>query len=433
MSPMMVGGLSFLLLLMLLGLGIPVAFAMAMVGFISFWVISGIEPGLGLCSLVPFSSVAHYTFTVMPMFVLLGNFAFRAGFGKDIYWTARQWVGRAPGGLAIATIYGCAAFGAASGSSIAAAATIGRMSVPEMEKYGYDRKLAAGSVAAGGPLAAMIPPSILMVIYGMCTETSIGKLLVAGFLPGIMAATLMSLSIFVRAWRNPELGRSVLGITWKDRFASVRGIWGILLIALAVMGSIYTGLATPTEAGAFGAFAALIIGVVSGRLNVKGIWGSLLDTTKTVAMIFCIVMGAFMFNYQFAVSRLPFIAADYIAALPYSPIVILLAIMLLYIILGAFLDTAAMLFLTLPLIFPIVTALGFNSIWFGILIVQNCEIGMITPPFGLTLFATKSVIPGMSTTDIIRGAMPFLLPLMVQLALLIAFPQIALFLPSLMK
>jgi tripartite ATP-independent transporter DctM subunit len=425
--------LSFVALLLLLTVGIPIAFAMAIIGFLSFWLISGPDAALGMLGIVPFASIAQYTFTVMPMFVLMGELVFHAGFGKDVYWVARQWLGRLPGGLAIATVFGCAIFGAASGSSIAATVTVGKIAAPEMEKFGYNRRLAAGSICAGGPLDAMIPPSIVMVIYGVCTETSIGKLLIAGFLPGFLAAFIMGLQVILRVWRNPSLGMPVRGVSWKDRIVSIKGVWGVASAILGCIVTIYTGVCTPTEAGALGAFTVFIVGLATKRLNPRAIWQSLLGAMKVIGMIFAIVMGAFIFNYQFAVSGLPYAAAAFIDQLRFSPMVILAAIFLLYIVLGCFLDTAAMLFLTLPVIFPITQKLGFDPIWFGILTVQLCEIGMITPPFGLTLFATKSVMPHVSTTDIAIGAFPFLLCHFINLILLTIFPQISLFLPSLMK
>ena len=424
---------SFFALLMLLAVGIPIAFAMAIVGFFSFWLISGPTASLGMVGIVPFASIAQYTFTVMPMFVLMGELVFHAGFGRDVYWIARQWLGRLPGGLAIATVFGCAIFGAASGSSIAATVTVGKIAAPEMEKFGYNRRLAAGSICAGGPLDAMIPPSIVMVIYGVCTETSIGKLLIAGFLPGFLAAFIMGFQVILRVWHDPSLGMPVKGVTWKERFESLKGIWGVAVAISGCIITIYTGVCTPTEAGALGAFSVFVVGLITKRLSLGAIWGSLLGTMKVVGMIFGIVMGAFIFNYQFAVSGLPYAAANFIGQLNYPPMVILGVIFILYIILGCFLDTAAMLFLTLPVIFPITQKLGIDPIWFGILVVQLCEIGMITPPFGLTLFATKSVMPHVSTTDIAIGSFPFLLCHVINLILLTAFPQISLILPSFMK
>lgn len=432
MSPQLIGWLSFPALIALLLLGVPIALGMALVGFLSFWMIVSQGSALSMVGLTSYSAIAVYNFSVMPMFVLLGNFAFRSGFGEEIFRTMRQWFGRLPGGLAVATIFGCAGFGAASGSSIAASATIGRIAVPEMEKYGYDRKLAAGAVASGGPLASMIPPSNLMVLFGMITGTSIGRLLIAGFIPGIVSAILLSVSVLIRAWRNPSLGQGLKGITWNERIRSLRQVWGLLIIATAIMASIYTGIATPTEAGAFGAFVALLIGISTRKLSFKNALLALTDSVRTVSMLFFIVAGAFIFVYQFTVTRLPYMAADYIAALDIAPLGVLVVIMLLYIILGCFFDPAPTLFLTLPVIFPIIQSLGMDPVWFGILIVQNCEIGAVTPPMGITLFATRSVIPNMKTSEIVQGIVPFLIPMLTSLILLILFPQIALFLPTMM-
>lgn len=433
MSPALIGLLSVFALLLLIFFGMPVAFATALVGIAGIWIITGWQATASIISIIPWEKVTIYTLTVTPMFVVMGNLTFHSGFGRDAFQSARQWVGQFPGGLAQATVLGSAFFGAATGSTVAAAATMGRIAVPEMQRYGYSPALATGAVAAAGPLAAMIPPSIGMVLFGMVTEQSVGKLLIAGYIPGFLNALVFMGVIFLRCWRNPSLGDSMPAVSWKERLLAIRGLGGIFVLSLFVMGGIYTGVVTPTEAGALGAAGALLLGFATRRLNLRSLWASLLDTANTVGMIFATLIGAFLFNALFALTRLPQMSANFISALPVSPIGILIAIMVFYIILGTFMDPIAMLFLTMPTIFPIAVAMGWNPIWFGILFIHVYEIGMITPPFGLTLFATKAVVPDVSMEDIIRGIVPFLLADIVVLALFITFPDIILFLPNTMK
>jgi len=380
MDPALIGWLSIPALLLLFGLGMPVAYAMLVVGFVGYFIVAGPTRALANISVTPYSSVAVYTLSVIPLFVLMGNLAYRAGFGQDTFWAARQWVGRFRGGLAMATVLGCALFGAISGSSVANAVTFGKVAVPEMRAYGYSRRLAAAAVAAAGPLAAMIPPSILMVVYAMLTDQSVGKLLIAGYLPGFMTAGIFVVAIYLMTLRNPNLGPAVLGITWRDRISALKGVWSILLVALIVMAGIYTGIFTPTEAAGIGAAALLLAGVACRRLDLRGLWDALLDTAKVTGMIFAIVVGVFTFNFLIALTRLPNRAGEFINGMGLSPIMLLIAVMILYLILGCFMDTLAMVFLTMPVIFPIIVAQGINPIWFGILLVQNAEIGMITPP-----------------------------------------------------
>lgn len=432
MDPGLVGLLSFAILLILILLGMPVAFAMALLGIIGFWIIGGWPATVSMVGMIPWNKVTMYSFTVVPLFVLMGNLAFHAGFSRDVFDSARKWVGQFPGGLAQATVLGSAFFAAATGSTVAAAATMSKIAVPEMERYGYDRGLALASVAASGTIASMIPPSIAMVLYGMVTEQSIGKMLIAGIFPGILMAASYMTQIILRTWLNPSLGGAMPGVSWKERFIAIKGVVGIAFLFLVVMGGIYTGIVTPTEAGALGAAGALILGFATRRLSLRGLWESLLDTAKTIGMIFCICMGAFVYNALFAYSRIPDMGAEFISGLPVPPIGILIAIMIFYIILGTFMDGVAILFLTMPTIFPITVAMGWNPIWFGILFIHVYEVGMITPPFGITLFATKSAIPTASMEEMIRGIVPFLVADMVSLALLISFPAIALFLPSVM-
>jgi C4-dicarboxylate transporter DctM subunit len=433
MDPSIIGVYAFILLLLMMAFGLPVAFAMAIIGFLGYWVIDSFQHALNMMGFLPWEKVTNYTFTVVPLFVLMGNVAFHSRFGKEVYETGRNWVGHFPGGLAQATVVGNAFFGAATGSTIAAAATMAKIAVPEMRKYKYQDGLAISSVAASGTMASMIPPSIAMALYGMINEQSISKMLIAGIFPGILMAISYLTQIYLRCYLKPEIGPAMPRASWKMRFNSLKGVAGIGIIFLIVMGSIYTGLCTPTEAGSLGAIGAILLGFFLKRLTIRTLAESLLDAAKTIGMIYGIVIGAFIFNGMVAVSRIPDISADFIAGLPIPPLGTLIVILFFFLVLGTFMDGIAMMFLTMPTIYPIVVAMGWDPIWFGILFIHVYEMGMITPPFGLTLFATQAVITDASTKEIMYGRVPFIISDLCVLTLLISFPQIATFLPSLMK
>jgi tripartite ATP-independent transporter DctM subunit len=432
-DPTLAGFLGLFLFLALIFIGMHIAFAAALVGLVGLWVVAGSDPALTSVGILPHSITAKYVFTVLPLFIIMGHFAFFARFTQDVFWTGRQWVGWLPGGLASATVVGGAGFAAASGSSLAAAAVLTKVALPELEKFKYDPKLAAGSIAAVGTLAATIPPSALIVIYGIMTEQSIGKLLVAGFLPGFLTAALFVVQITLRAWRNPSLGPSVRGVTWRERMVSLKGVWGVVFLAGLVMGGIYSGIFTPTEAGAAGAAGALIIGVALRRLSRGNLGQALLDTGRTTGMVFIIIVGILIFVRFLAITRVPYDIGEFLAGLPVPPVVILIGILLLYLVLGAFMDAIGMLLLTLPIIFPLSQSLGFDPIWFGILVVIMCEIGLLTPPVGLNIYVVKGVAPHIPLEDMFRGVIPFVLTMFVVIALLVAFPQIVLFLPNTMR
>ncbi|MBI2832610.1 MAG: TRAP transporter large permease [Chloroflexi bacterium] len=417
-------------LFVLLLLGVPIAFALALIAFIGYMAISGAEPALSMTGMILYSKLSSYTLAVVPLFVLMGHFTYFTGFVADIFKTARLWVAHVPGGLAQSTVVAAAAFGAACGSSIAACATLSRIAVPEMVEAGVDRRLAYGTVAASATLAVMIPPSILMVIYGLIAEQSIGKLLIAGILPGIVAAANYMIMIYIRAKRNPHLAPVVKGVPWKERIVSLRGTWGIAAIALVVMGGIYTGIFTPTEAGGVGAFAVFVMAIARRRLGRTNLRTALMETGKTVGMIYLIVGTALFFGYFLSIGRTPVILSEFLLGLQVHPLVVLIGIMLMYVVLGCFLDMLAIMFITLPIILPAINGLGFDPIWFGVLIIQTGEIALVTPPFGLNLFAMKSVLPDVDLGDIITGYWPFFIVDLITLAIYVAFPQIALFLPQ---
>ena len=433
MSPELIGLIAFFGLLALILMGLPVGFGMILGGAAVFWAIGDWGPMLGMAGMIPFDKVTTYTFTCVPLFVFMGNLAFRAGLAKDMYHSARLWTAKLPGGLAQATCVANAFFGALSGSTIAATATFCKLAVPEMDKLGYNRRLSVGCVTAAGTFASIIPPSINVVLYGMITEQSIGKMLIAGILPGIVIAGCYMVLIWIRVKWNPRLaGVPLTGVTLKDAIRGSKLLWPVVLTFIVMLGGIYTGLFTPTEGGAIGAFVVFFLAVITKRFSWRLLWDCLFDTAMTMATLYIIVVGAFMFGAGMAISRLPSTVAGWVTELPYSPMVILMVILTVYIILGCIMDTTAMLFLTMPVIFPATVKLGFHPIWFGILIIHVFEIGMVSPPYGISLFTAKASLPDVPFSDIMIGVLPFLLADLVSMVILIVFPDIVTFLPDLL-
>ncbi len=413
-------------------LGTWIGFAAAFVGLIGITLIKGWAATGGVAGFLPYSVSASFGLSVIPLFILMGYFAFHAGLTSDLFSTARAWVGHFPGGLAIATAFGSAGFGACSGSSTAAAAVMGRVSIPEMKKYNYDASLAAGSVAASGTMASMIPPSVVMVIYGVITEQSIGTLLIAGFLPGLSEALLYSGMIYTRCRLKPSLGGALPAYPWKARLASLKGVWGMQVLLAMILGGIYTGVFTPTEAGGIGAFGALAMALVMRKLTWQNFKDSLLETGKTTAMIFGTLVGVLILLRFFALSGVTRAFTDTMLGLHLPEIGILIIILFIYVILGMFVSATGMLMLSLPIVFPIVMGLGYDAIWFGVIAVRMAEVAFITPPVGMNVYAVRAVVPDIAVEDIFKGTFWFLGMDMINLALLIAFPVIALWLPSTM-
>lgn len=430
MDPVIAGVAGTILLAILIASGMRIAFATALCGLVGLVWMRGYEAAAGLAGLMPYAETARYTLLVLPLFVLMGFLAYYAGITRDVYLTARQWLGHLPGGLAIATIVGCAGFAAACGASTASAAVMGRVAIPELKKYGYDDKVAAGCVAAGGTMAIMIPPSVMMVIYGFIAEQSIGALLLAGILPGLLQAFSYSAMLYTRFKLNPSLGPPVTGITWRDRFASMRGTWGILTLIVIVMGSMYLGWATPTESAGIGALGALAMALP--KMAGKDLREALLETARTTAMIFAIIVGVLIFVRFLAFSGMPSALAGWVAALPVNRYVVLAAILILYLVLGMFLDGIGMLLLTIPILLPAVLALGFNPIFFGVVVVRMVEIALITPPVGLNVYVLKGVTPHLPMGDIFKGCGWFVAVDLINVAILVAFPQIILIVPETM-
>jgi tripartite ATP-independent transporter DctM subunit len=421
-------GLAAIFVLILLGMRI--AFATALVGFVGLWVMKNMVVAGKVVGFLPHGIVAHYSLSVIPLFIIMGYYAFYAGMTDDIFFTARQWIGHLPGGLAIATVFGCAGFAACTGASTASAAIMGRVAIPEMQKYGYHPRLAAGVVAASGTLASLIPPSVILVVYGIITEQSIGALLVGGFIPGVVSAVIYAGMIYTRVKLFPELGEVQPRASWKGRFVSLRRTWGVLLLIFLVIGGIYSGVFTPTEAGGAAAFSAFLMALSMRRLTWAQFKESLLETGRTTIMIFAIIVGVLIFVRFLALTGLPTRFAEFILALPVPRLLILILILCVYIFLGMFLDAIGMLMLTLPIVFPAVVALGYDPIWFGIIAVKMCEICLITPPVGLNCYIVRSVAPNISLEEIFRGVIPFVAMDILTVGVFIAFPQIITFLPS---
>jgi tripartite ATP-independent transporter DctM subunit len=429
-DPIALGVLSLLALTLLLMSGVRIAFATALCGFAGLWMLRGYDPAAALSASTVYGHLTNYNLLVLPLFIMMGFFAYYANITRDIYWAARQWFGHLPGGLAIATVVGCAGFAAACGASTASAAVMGRVALPELKKFGYEDKVSTGCVAAGGTLAIMIPPSVLMVIYGYIAEESIGALLLAGILPGLLQAASYVIMLLIRFNLNPALGPPVQGITWQDRFGSLKGIWGMIILILLVMGSMYSGVATPTEAAGVGALGALAMAVP--RLAFKEFNSAMKETARTTALIFAIVAGVLIYVHFLGFTGMPAAMANWIVGLDVSPTVVLICILCLYLVLGMFLDGIGMILLTVPIILPTIKTLGIHPIVFGVLVVRMVEIGLMTPPVGLNVYVLKGVAPNVSMGDIFRGCGWFVFVDIINVAILLAFPAIILLIPSTM-
>jgi len=432
MEPLTIGLLSAVLFLILLVLGMQVAFAGMAAGLMGLWMLKGFGTAADSIGYLTHGLSTSYGLSVIPLFVLMGYLAYYAGLTEDIYDVVRDWIGHLTGGLAMATTAGCAIFGACSGVSTAAAAVFAKVAIPEMDRYGYDRRLSAGVVAASGTLAALIPPSALIIVYAILVEQSVGKLLIAGIIPGIISAFIYMMMIYTRVRLNPSLGRALPPVPWKKRLISLSRIIAVPIIFIVVIGGLYTGVFTPTEAGAVGAFSMLIVALAMRRLTWSKFKDCLLEAGRTTVMIFVIIIGVLIFMRILALSGGTIAFIQWTSALPVPRLVILLGFLSLYVVLGMFLTATSMLILTCPLIVPVVIALGYNPIWFGIIAIKMCEICLITPPIGLNVYVVRSVLRDMPVEEIFRGAIPFFFMDILTVAVLIAFPQITLFLPGLM-
>ncbi len=433
-SPNLIVMLSVLVLLLLLGLGLPIFVSLGLTGILGIIVMSGLSTALGLMREGAFPAISTYELVVVPLFVLMGHLAYQAGVTSNAFEIGRKLLSNLRGGLALATILACAAFGAACGSSVAAAATMGRIAIPEMEASGYDSKLACASVAAGGLLAIMIPPSIILVLYAVFTDNSVGACLLAGFIPGLISTVIFMLGISFLTWRNPQLAPPTRSYPWKERFLSLLGGWKFVFLFVLVIGGIYGGLFTPTEAAAGGSFAAFFMMLAQGRKGwIYKIRDSLTDALRTTTFIFIIIVCCSFYSYFLLTAGIPSALTEWIRSLQVHPIIIVVACLALYLPLGCFLDPTSCMLITLPLIYPVVVKeLGYNPIWFGVLVTKMIEIGLLTPPVGFNVYTVAGIAPHVPMEDIFEGVTWFIIFEMMSLALLIAFPSISTWLPSMM-
>ena len=423
LSALEMGAIGAGALIVLVVLGVRIVYAAAAVGTAGLVAMLGWEAGLGIVGVVPHAKSVNYTLSVLPMFILIGYLAYHAGITQAAFEACRRWFGWLPGGLAVGTVFAVAGFSAVSGASTAAAAVFARVAIPEMLKAGYARPLAAGVVAAGATLDSLIPPSILLVVYGIIVEQSIGKLLIAGFVPGIISALVYSAIIVLRCTWRPELGPRITGYSWPQRFQSLPATAPLFLVIGIIFTSMYYGWATPTEAGALGAFCVLVIALWRG-MKWPDMKSALMDSAKLTVMIFSLIWSILIFVRFLGFAGLPDAMATWVKGLELPPLAVILAIYALYFILGMFMDAIGMLLLTLPVIFPIVTGLGYDPIWFGIIVVKLCGIGLLTPPVGLCCFVVNGVRPDIPLSTVFRGVWPFVFADMLTVALLTAYPEI---------
>ncbi len=433
MSPETIGMLGLILMLVLMFLRVPLGVVMAMLGFGLFAWISGWGPGLAMFGSTAFRTSTGYMLLVIPLFILMGTLASHAGLALDAFYAANKWLGHLRGGLAMATVCGATAFGAVCGSSIATAATMCTVALPEMRRYGYADQFSLGTICSGGLLGFMIPPSTAFIVYGIVTQESIGKLFIAGIMPGLLIAVLYMIAIYIVCRMNPSLATKAPAVPWRERFGTLYRVWGILVLFILVLGGLYGGFFTPNEAGAVGAFGALVLGLAKRKLTWQLIMKSLMETAQLTGMIFLLIIGANIFNVFIAVSKIPFAIATFIGGLAIPPIGIVLALVLIYIILGFFMELVSVILISMPIIYPLLIAIGVDPTWFAVLVVLTIMIGQITPPVGVVVYAVGGLVRDVPLYTIFRGIWPFLFAQIAALAILIAFPQISLWLPNLMR
>lgn len=429
----MTATLPLLVLVLALVGGVPIAVALAGSGMFGIYIVTGdFNKVLGIVALAPFSSVADYALTTIPMFILMAYFSASSGLARDLYTAAANWLSHIKGGLAMATVFACGIFGAMSGASVAAASVMSNIAMPEMRRHGYSDELAAGSIGVGATLDILIPPSIAMVIYGVATQTSIGKLLVAGVVPGIIVGILLMVMIYVWVLVSPKHAPTTYRVPFKERWASVRRIWPSLLLILLVLVLLYTGIATPTEVGAVGAFLAAVIGAVLGRLSWKDAIHAIKETVRTSAMIFLILIGATIFGYYMALSRIPTEVVTVVTEMQLNRWIVIIGIVVAYFVISMFMDEIPLLLLTLQLTFPLITSLGFDPIWFGVLSMMMVAMGLVFPPVGLIAFIV-SATAGVDLMKVYKGTSILMTAIVVTTILMMIFPQIVLWLPATMR
>jgi C4-dicarboxylate transporter DctM subunit len=429
--PLLIGLAAVGAFLLLSFLGLPLGFAFALVGFVGMVFLKGLIPALNLLGGNPYAQVSSFVLCAVPLFILMGQFAFYSGISRNLFDAAYKTTSRLPGGLAVATMAACTAFAACTGSSVASAATMGTIAYPEMQRYQYSPRLATATIAAGGTLGILIPPSTIFIILGIITETNIGALLIAGIFPGLLLSGLFILLILGMCKRNPQLGPPGKPFSWKEKLYSLKGVWGMVALFVLVIGGLYIGVFSPCEAGCIGAFGAFILALIK-RIKLSAFLGTLRDSTQITTYILFILIGASIFNIFLGIAGVPIALSNWVLSLPLSPIGIVIAMLLLYIPLGMFLDTLGMILLTVPIFFPVIVQLGFDPIWFGVLMCMVAELGMVTPPVAINVYIVQGVTK-VSMEDIFRGMIPFVIVYVMAIGFIVAFPEISLFLPRTMK
>ena len=425
--------IAFAVMLGLTFLRLPIAFSMAIVGFLGYTYMVNATAALSMVGSVAFETGMSYTLSIVPLFILMGNLVTKAGLSSELYRVSYAFLGHRRGGLAMATILACGGFGAVCGSSLATAATMSKVAMPSMRKYGYSDALAAGSIAAGGTLGILIPPSVVMVIYGILTETNIGKLFIAGILPGLVAIACYLAAVAVTVRMDAKAGPRGERVTWHERLVAIGDVWGVLILFLIVIGGIYGGIFTPTEAAGIGAGGGLVFLLLRKGWNWRELRTILIESAITTGMIFTILIGALIFANFINMTGMPQELTQYAERFRETPILVILAILVIYVALGCVLESMSMILLTVPMFYPLVAHLGYDLIWFGIIVVVVTEISMITPPVGLNVFVLRSVLPDVPTQTVFRGVMPFIVADIVRLGILVAFPAITLYLTQFVK
>ncbi|MEX0955107.1 MAG: TRAP transporter large permease [Rhizobiaceae bacterium] len=420
----------FIVLFAMLALRVPVGIAMGLVGVGGFAAITGPGPALNLLAQSPIRTITDFNLTLIPFFILMGVFATNSGMSRELFRAGQAWLGSFRGGLALSTISACAGFAAICGSSVATAATMTKIALPEMKRFGYADDVSSGVVAAGGTLGILIPPSIVLAVYAFITEQDVGRLFIAGIVPGLLAILMYMATVRIAYARSLPAGEP---FSLREAVVAMRGVWAVLLLFVAIIGSIYFGVATATEAAAVGSLLTALIGILRGRLNTRLILDSLIEALRTSVAIYTILIGAILFGYFLAITQTPQKITAFLVALDFGAHGTLVLILVFFLIMGCILDAMAMIILLVPIVFPVVTQLGFDPIWFGVIIVMTVELGLITPPVGMNVFVINSIARHVSLPTIFRGVMPFVLTDILRLILLVLFPSIVLFLPMTMR
>ena len=418
------------IMLTLIFLGMNIGLSMALVGFVGYWYVINFRAALGVLQTAPATQAGAYALTVIPLFIMMGNFAFASGMSKGLYSTANKWLNRLPGGLACATMVACAGFGAICGSTAATTATMGTVAIPEMRKYGYNDALSTGAVSIGGSLGIIIPPSAPMIVYGIMAEQSIGRLFAAGIVPGILLTVLLCTTVVIQVKLKPSLAPAGERFTWRERFVVLKDLFWMFVLFAGVFYSMFSGIFTINEAAAGGAFLAMIITFLTGNLNFKTFMAVMKDTVKTSAMTYLLLIGAVIFGNFLAITRLPMTMANTVATMQVSRYLIFACIVLIYAILGCLMDALPMIMLTVPIFLPVVLELGFNPIWFGVMLIFVMQLGLITPPVGLNCYVISGIAKDVPLQTIFRGSAPFIVPVLLAIAICTAFPTLTTWLPT---